>query len=101
MIGARIDGVNEFGIWWRIAMPLVKPAVAALCIFNFIGNWNAYLGPSSSPAGGGTHLPVGLSFFRSEAVTEWEKMMTGASLATVPLLPSSSSSNARSSAASP
>ncbi len=31
-------------------------------------------------------LPVGLSFFRGEAVTEWEKMMTGASLATVPLL---------------
>ena len=42
---ARIDGLNEFGIWWRIAMPLVKPAIAALCIFNFIGNWNAYLWP--------------------------------------------------------
>ncbi|MEZ4635284.1 MAG: carbohydrate ABC transporter permease [Caldilineaceae bacterium] len=32
---ARIDGMNELGIWWRIAMPLVKPAIAALCIFNF------------------------------------------------------------------
>ena len=42
---ARIDGVNEFGIFWRVAMPLVKPAIAALCIFNFIGNWNAYLWP--------------------------------------------------------
>ena len=37
---ARIDGLNEFGIFWRIALPLVKPAIAALCIFNFIGNWN-------------------------------------------------------------
>jgi multiple sugar transport system permease protein len=42
---ARIDGMNEFGIFWRIAVPLVKPAIAALCIFNFIGNWNAYLWP--------------------------------------------------------
>ena len=38
---ARIDGFSEFGIFWRVAIPLVKPAVAALCIFNFIGNWNA------------------------------------------------------------
>ena len=84
---ARIDGVNEFGIWWRIAMPLVKPAVAALCIFNFIGNWNAYLWPLIVASGRQYYtLPVGLSFFRGEAVTEWEKMMTGASLATVPLL---------------
>ena len=42
---ARIDGMNEFGIFWRIAVPLVKPAIAALCIFNFIGNWNASSGP--------------------------------------------------------
>ena len=36
---ARMDGMNEFGIFWRIAVPLVKPAIAALCIFNFIGNF--------------------------------------------------------------
>ena len=32
---AHIDGMNEFGIFWRIAVPLVKPAIAALCIFNY------------------------------------------------------------------
>ncbi len=84
---ARIDGLNEFGIWWRIAMPLVKPAIAALCIFNFIGNWNAYLWPLIIASGRAYYtLPVGLSFFRGESTTEWEKIMTGASLATVPLL---------------
>jgi multiple sugar transport system permease protein len=84
---ARIDGLNEFGIWWRVAMPLVKPAVAALCIFNFIGNWNAYLWPLIIAGGRDYYtLPVGLSFFRGESITEWEKIMTGASLATVPLL---------------
>jgi len=84
---ARIDGVNEFGIFWRVALPLVKPAVAALMIFNFIGNWNAYLWPLIVASGRAYYtLPVGLSFFRGESLTEWEKIMTGASLATVPLL---------------
>ncbi|MEZ4631472.1 MAG: carbohydrate ABC transporter permease, partial [Deinococcales bacterium] len=36
----RIDGVNEFGLFWRIGLPLVQPALAALGIFSFIGNWN-------------------------------------------------------------
>jgi multiple sugar transport system permease protein len=84
---ARMDGMNEFGIFWRIAVPLVKPAIAALCIFNFIGNWNAYLWPLIIAASREFYtLPVGLSFFRGETSTEWEKIMTGASLATVPLL---------------
>lgn len=83
----RIDGMNEAGIWWRIAMPLVKPAVAALCIFNFIGNWNAYLWPLIIASQRAFYtLPVGLSFFRGEATVEWEKIMTAASLATIPLL---------------
>ena len=84
---ARIDGVNEFGIFWRVAMPLVKPAIAALCIFNFIGNWNAYLWPLIIASSREFYtLPVGLSFFRGESTTQWEKIMTGASLATIPLL---------------
>ncbi|MBI3960422.1 MAG: carbohydrate ABC transporter permease [Chloroflexi bacterium] len=84
---ARIDGVNEFGIWWRIAMPLVKPAIAALAIFNFIGNWNAYLWPLIVANSREFYtLPVGLSFFRGESTTEWEKIMTAASLASIPLL---------------
>jgi multiple sugar transport system permease protein len=84
---ARIDGLHELGIWWRIAMPLVKPAIAALCIFNFIGNWNAYLWPLIIASAREYYtLPVGLSFFRGESITQWEKIMTGASLATIPLL---------------
>ncbi len=84
---ARIDGMNEFGIFLRVAIPLVKPAIGALCIFNFIGNWNAYLWPLIIANSREFYtLPVGLSFFRGEAVTQWEKIMTGASLATIPLL---------------
>lgn len=84
---ARIDGLNELGIWWRIAMPLVRPALAALCIFNFIGNWNAYLWPLIIASGREYYtLPIGLKFFRGEAISNWELVMAGSSLATVPLV---------------
>jgi multiple sugar transport system permease protein len=42
---ARIDGCNEFGIFWRIILPLAKPAMAVVALFAFIGAWNDYLGP--------------------------------------------------------
>ncbi|MEZ4863189.1 MAG: carbohydrate ABC transporter permease [Caldilineaceae bacterium] len=84
---ARIDGMHEPGIWWRIAMPLVKPAIAALCIFNFIGNWNAYLWPLIVASSREFYtLPVGLNFFQGEASSNWELIMTGASLSTIPLM---------------
>ena len=79
--------MNEFGIWWSIALPLVRPAIAALAIFNFIGNWNAYLWPLILANSRAFYtLPVGLSFFRGESTTHWEKIMTAASLASIPLL---------------
>lgn len=84
---ARIDGLSEFGLFWRIAVPLVKPAIAALCIFNFLGNWNAFLWPLIVTSRRDMMtLPVGLSFFSGEAGSDWHLIMTGATLATVPLL---------------
>lgn len=84
----RIDGLGEFGLYWRIALPLVKPALAALCILTFLGNWNAFLWPLiviQDPLM--RTLPVGLSQFSyGEAGSRWELIMTGASLATVPVL---------------
>ncbi|HEX2864102.1 MAG TPA: carbohydrate ABC transporter permease, partial [Deinococcales bacterium] len=41
----RLDGVGEFGLFWKIGMPLVRPALAALGIFTFLGNYNAFLWP--------------------------------------------------------
>jgi multiple sugar transport system permease protein len=84
---ARIDGLSEFGIFWRIAVPIVKPAIAALAIFNFLGNWNAFIWPlivtSSREM---MTLPVGLSFFSFEGGADWHLIMTGATLSVVPLL---------------
>lgn len=42
---ARIDGLSEYGIWFRIILPLAAPAVATLIIFTFVGTWNDYMGP--------------------------------------------------------
>lgn len=84
---ARIDGVSEFGIFWRVALPLVKPAVAALCIFTFLGNWNAFLWPlivTRTPDM--RTLPVGIAFFSTEAGSAYELIMTAAALATIPVL---------------
>lgn len=83
----RIDGLNEFQIWWKIAMPLVKPAISALAIFTFLGNWNAFLWPLIVTSTNELYtLPVGLAFFSGEFISEWEMIMTGASVATVPVL---------------
>ncbi len=42
---ARIDGLSEYGIWWRIMLPLSKPAMSTLIIFTFVTTWNDFLGP--------------------------------------------------------
>ena len=42
---ARIDGMTEYGIWWRIMVPLSKPSLATLTIFTFVNTWNDFLGP--------------------------------------------------------
>lgn len=42
---ARIDGLSEYGIWWRIMLPLSKPALSTLTIFTFVSTWNDFLGP--------------------------------------------------------
>ncbi|MDJ0755621.1 MAG: carbohydrate ABC transporter permease [Ardenticatenaceae bacterium] len=83
----RIDGVSEFGLFWRIAVPLTFPAMAALAIFNFLGNWNAYIWPLIVTSDRAMMtLPVGLSFFSSENGADWHLIMTGATLSVLPLM---------------
>ena len=84
---ARIDGLNELQIWWTVAMPLVKPALAALAIFVFLGNWTAFLWPLIvSNSTEKYTIPVGLSSFGDEADVAWELIMTGAAISTLPTL---------------
>ena len=84
---ARIDGLNEFQIWWEVAMPLVTPALSALAIFVFLGNWTAFLWPLIVTNNTDLYtIPVGLASFSVETQVQWELIMTGSSLATIPTL---------------
>lgn len=84
---ARIDGLNEFQIWWKVAMPLVTPALSALAIFTFLGNWTAFFWPLIVTTSKDLYtLPVGLSSFAVEQSIQWEMIMTGAAIATIPTL---------------
>ncbi|MDR0960454.1 MAG: carbohydrate ABC transporter permease [Propionibacteriaceae bacterium] len=42
---ARVDGLSEYGIYWRIMLPLSVPAIASLALLTFVNTWNDYLGP--------------------------------------------------------
>lgn len=87
---ARMDGASLFDIFWRVYMPLSKPAVAALSIFVFKDTWNdllhplVYLPTDMSQ----TTLTVGLAFFQQQlqAGGKFTVLMAGAFLSIVPLL---------------
>lgn len=84
---ARIDGASEFGIYWRIILPLSGPALATLAIFHFMYNWNDFLWPllitSSTEM---RTLPAGLALFVGQHVVEYGVVMAGAVLTLLPLL---------------
>lgn len=83
----RIDGLGEFGIFWRMVLPNVRPALAALCIFTFLGNWNAFLWPVIAVESPEMRtLPVGLSFFSYDNYNQYELVMAGATIALAPVL---------------
>jgi multiple sugar transport system permease protein len=83
----RLDGFSEFRIFWKIAVPQVKPAIAALCIFTFLGNWNAYIWPLIVTRSEEMRtLPVGIAFFSTESGSAFHLIMAAAALATIPVL---------------
>jgi multiple sugar transport system permease protein len=85
---ARVDGANPFQIYYLIMLPLVKPALAALGIFTFMGSWNDFLGPLiflSSPDK--MTVPVMLAAFRGiYGTVEWGPMMAATCIALIPVL---------------
>lgn len=77
----RIDGLSEFGLFWRVALPLVRQALAALAILTFLGNWNAFLWPLIVTQDQSMYtIPVGVALFSGEAGSQWNLITTAASL---------------------
>ncbi|MBN2470351.1 MAG: carbohydrate ABC transporter permease [Anaerolineae bacterium] len=84
---ARIDGASEFGIFWRIMLPLAKPALITVGIFTFLGSWNDFFGPLiylNSPDK--FTVAVGLATFRSVLATRWELLMAASTAMIVPVI---------------
>jgi multiple sugar transport system permease protein len=80
---ARIDGLNEYGIWARIMMPLSKPAIATLMIFTFVGTWNDFMGPLIYLRSDAVKtIQVGLRRFIQEYTSDYHLIMA-ASLCTL------------------
>jgi multiple sugar transport system permease protein len=83
---ARIDGMSEYGIWRRIALPLSVPALASLTLLTFVTTWNDYLGPLiylRSPDL--WTIQIGLQSFISQYNAEYALIMTGSVLSVLPI----------------
>lgn len=84
---ARMDGCGEFGIYWRIVLPLLKPALGTLGLITFIASWNNFIGPLIVMRSPEMYtLPLALRSLQSPVNTEWGALMTGSAIATLPLL---------------
>ena len=86
---ARIDGCSEFGIYWRVVLPLARPALAAVALFHFLYVWNDFFAPLvflTDPSD--FTLALGLHQFQSThgGATPWSLMMAAATLVTVPVI---------------
>ncbi len=91
MESARIDGASEFGIYWRIILPLARPALAALAVLTFLGSWNSFLWPLSVlRVREAMTLPVGLASIQGGLTAGSEApigaSMAGATLITIPIV---------------
>ena len=84
---ARIDGCSEIGIYWRIILPLSKPAMATLGIFTFTAAWNEFLWPLLIMSKESMKtLQVGLQVFQTQYTTRWDLLMAGTVVVTLPVL---------------
>lgn len=84
---ARIDGASEFGVYWRIMMPLAKPALITVGIFTFLFAWNDLIGPLTYlRSQDNWTIAVGLSSFRSQTDISWDLQLAASTAMTLPVI---------------
>ncbi len=84
---ARVDGANEFYIYSRIMLPLAKPAMATVVLFQFIYCWNDYIGPLVYINNQVWYpLSLGLYLILGTYTTNWPWVMAAATAATAPII---------------
>ena len=84
---ARIDGMSEYRIWYRVMLPLAKPALSTLTIFTFVNTWNDFLGPLIYlTTESKKTLQLGLRMFISQFGSEYGLIMAASVLSLIPVL---------------
>jgi multiple sugar transport system permease protein/raffinose/stachyose/melibiose transport system permease protein len=84
---ARIDGCSKLGIWWNVALPLSKPVLAVVVVFNALNVWNEYILAliifDSKPL---MPLQVALMAFQGEFITRYPLLMAGLTITALPII---------------
>jgi len=84
---ARIDGLSEYRIWWRIMLPLSRPAIASLGLLTFVSTWNDYMGPfiyfTSNEL---WTVQLGLRSFVGQYDAAYAMIMTGSVISVLPVV---------------
>ena len=85
---AFLDGCSHFGIWWRIMLPLTRPALAVVALFSFVASWNNFLGPLVYLTHQSTFtLSVALQFYQSRSGgTSYNLLMAAGVLVILPIV---------------
>jgi multiple sugar transport system permease protein len=85
---ARIDGCSEFRIFWQIILPLCRPALMVVALFQFMYTWNDFLGPLIYLTKQDDYtLALGLQLFQSQhGGTEWHYLMAASTLVALPII---------------
>lgn len=84
---AIIDGASKWQLFWRVIFPISKPALATLSVFSFIGAWNSFLWPLIVISDETKFtLPIGLSIFKGNMVSNYNLMMAGTVISVIPIL---------------
>jgi multiple sugar transport system permease protein len=84
---ARVDGASDLSIYWRIILPLSRPALITVGLFTFIGAWNDFLGPLIYINDDTKYtLSIGLQQFVSQHGQEWQMLMAAATVMVVPIM---------------
>jgi multiple sugar transport system permease protein len=84
---ARMDGCGEFGVFWRVVLPLSLPGIATLVIITFMGAWNDFLWPRIVTSSQTMFtLPVGLTQLQSRYTSNTAEVMAGTVLVALPMI---------------
>jgi multiple sugar transport system permease protein len=84
---AYIDGATPFQVYWRIILPLSKPALAVVGVFTFLGVWNDYLGPLIYLNDSDKYtLAMGLASFQGTYTAQWGYLMAAAAVVLLPIV---------------